>query len=68
MRRARRERLDRGSRLDIERAEAFTFKITRDAELELGEGITQSLVDALSSSLKKRKLGDRLNEITPRAA
>lgn len=43
---------------DIERAEAFTFKITRDAELELGEGITQSLVDALSSSLKKRKLGD----------
>lgn len=43
---------------DIERTEAFTFKLTRDAELELGEGITQSIVDALSSSLKKRKLGD----------
>lgn len=42
----------------ITHAEAFTFKLTRDAELELGEGITQSLVDALSSSLKKRKLGD----------
>jgi len=43
---------------EIAHAEAYTFKITRDAELELGEGITQSLVDALSSSLRKRKLGD----------
>ena len=42
----------------ITHAEAFTFKLTRDAELELGEGITQSLIDALSSGLKKRKLGD----------
>jgi len=42
----------------IESIEAYTFKITRDAELELGEGITQSLVDALSSSLRKRKYGD----------
>jgi polyphosphate kinase len=43
---------------EIRSAEAFTIKLTRDAELELGEGITQSLVDALSSSLKKRKQGD----------
>jgi polyphosphate kinase len=43
---------------EIRGAEAFTIKLTRDAELELGEGITQSLVDALSSSLKKRKQGD----------
>lgn len=42
----------------IAQVEAFQFKLTRDAELELGEGITQSLVDALASSLKKRKLGD----------
>jgi len=52
--------------LDIERTEAFTFKLTRDAELELGEGITQSLVDALSSSLKKRKLGDPVRLIYDR--
>ena len=43
---------------EIASADAYTFKITRDAELELGEGITQSLVDALSSSLRKRKQGD----------
>lgn len=43
---------------DITSADAYTFKLTRDAELELGEGITQSLVDALSSSLRKRKYGD----------
>ncbi|MCG3169620.1 MAG: Polyphosphate kinase [Pseudomonadales bacterium] len=42
----------------IAQADAFQFKLTRDAELELGEGITQSLVDALASGLKKRKLGD----------
>jgi polyphosphate kinase len=43
---------------EIQTAEAFTIKVTRDAELELGEGITQSVVDAVSSSLKKRKQGD----------
>jgi len=43
---------------DINSTDAYTFKLTRDAELELGEGITQSLVDALSSSLRKRKYGD----------
>jgi polyphosphate kinase len=43
---------------DITSTDAYTFKLTRDAELELGEGITQSLVDALSSSLRKRKYGD----------
>jgi polyphosphate kinase len=51
---------------DVAQAEAFTFKITRDAELELGEGITQSIVDALSSSLKKRRLGDPVRLIYDR--
>ena len=50
----------------ITQADAFTFKLTRDAELELGEGITQSLVDALASSLKKRKLGDPVRLIYDR--
>jgi polyphosphate kinase len=43
---------------DIQSAEAYTIKVTRDAELEMGEGITQSVVDAVSSSLRKRKQGD----------
>ena len=43
---------------DIQTAEAYTIKVTRDAELEMGEGITQSVVDAVSSSLRKRKQGD----------
>ena len=41
--------------LPIERAEAYTFKISRDAELELGEHVTQNIVDRLAKSLKKRK-------------
>jgi polyphosphate kinase len=44
--------------LAIQHAEAFTFKLTRDADLEIGEGVTQSLIDKVSSSLKKRKLAD----------
>jgi polyphosphate kinase len=44
--------------LDIKDAEAFTIKLTRDAELELGDGITQSLMDKISSSLKKRNKAD----------
>lgn len=44
----------RGS-LDIKEAGAYTFKLGRDAELELGEGITQSILDRVESSLKKRR-------------
>jgi len=42
----------------IERAEAYTIKLTRDAELELGDGITQGVMEKMSSSLKKRGRGD----------
>ncbi|WP_226666654.1 polyphosphate kinase 1 [Microbulbifer aggregans] len=41
--------------LPIEKALAFTFKISRDAELELGEYVTQNIVDRVAKSLKKRK-------------
>ncbi|MFV8784289.1 polyphosphate kinase 1 [Microbulbifer sp. SA54] len=41
--------------LPIEKALAFTFKISRDAELELGEHVTQNIVDRVAKSLKKRK-------------
>ncbi|WP_288132829.1 polyphosphate kinase 1 [Microbulbifer sp.] len=40
--------------LPIEKAMAFTFKISRDAELELGEHVTQNIVDRVAKSLKKR--------------
>lgn len=43
---------------DIEHAEAYTIKITRDAELELDETISQSFIDKMSNSLKQRKSGD----------
>lgn len=42
----------------IQQAEAFTFKLTRDAELEFSESISQSLIDKMASSLKKRKWAD----------
>lgn len=44
--------------INIKKADAYTFKLTRDAELEIGEGVSQSLIDKMTSSLKKRKLGD----------
>ncbi|GAA5524836.1 polyphosphate kinase [Microbulbifer aestuariivivens] len=44
--------------LPIHKAEAYMFKISRDAELELGEGITQNIVDRVAKSLKKRKQAD----------
>ncbi|AOS95832.1 Polyphosphate kinase [Microbulbifer aggregans] len=44
--------------LPIQKAEAYMFKISRDAELELGEGITQNIVDRVAKSLKKRKQAD----------
>jgi len=44
--------------INIKQAHAYTFKLTRDAELEIGEGVSQSLLDKMTSSLKKRKLGD----------
>ncbi len=43
---------------DIEHAEAYTFKLTRDSELELGDGISQSLIDKVSQSLQRRKKAD----------
>ncbi len=42
----------------IEKAEAYTIKLTRDAELEMDEGITQSLIDKVSSSIKRRRKAD----------
>lgn len=39
-------------------AEAYQFKVTRDAELEMGEVIDQSFIDRISKSIKKRSNAD----------
>ncbi len=40
--------------IDFQSISAYTIKLTRDAELTIGDGITQSLLDKLSYSLKGR--------------
>lgn len=47
-----------GGHLSIDQAEAYTIKVTLDAELELGEGITESLIEKVESSLKMRIKAD----------
>lgn len=39
-------------------AEAYTIKLTRDADLELSEEITHTFVEKMTQSLKRRKKGD----------
>lgn len=43
---------------EIDHAGAYTFKLTRDSELELGDGISKSLLDKVVQSLQKRKKAD----------
>ncbi len=44
--------------LTIDQAEAYCFKFSRDAELEIDTGITQSLIEKMERSLKQRKKAD----------
>jgi len=46
--------------IDIDSAEAHTFKLTMDAELELGDGINQSLINKVATSLKRRQNTENL--------
>jgi len=43
--------------LAIKSAKAYAFKLTRDAEIELNDSISQNLLDKMTSSLKKRRQG-----------
>jgi polyphosphate kinase len=45
------------SLFDPDKADAYTIKLTRDAELEIDDDITVGLFDKLAKSLKKRKEG-----------
>lgn len=49
--------------IDIDSAEAYTIKLTMDAELELGDGINQSLMNKISNSLKKRQNNERIERL-----
>ncbi|MEH6583305.1 MAG: polyphosphate kinase 1 [Halioglobus sp.] len=44
--------------IDIDEASAYCFKFSRDAELEIDTGISQSLIDKMTSSLKQRRKAD----------
>ena len=42
---------------DFDKYEAYTLKITRDAELDIDDDISKSFMEKMSHSLKKRKTG-----------
>jgi polyphosphate kinase len=42
---------------DFDEISAFTIKLTKDAELEIADDISESYIDKLSRSLQKRKWG-----------
>jgi polyphosphate kinase len=43
---------------DFEKVEAYTFKFTRDAELNLDDDLAISFIEKMEKSLKNRKKGD----------
>lgn len=44
--------------IPIDRVQAFCFKFSRDAEIELDVGIMESLIEKMASSLKQRRKAD----------
>lgn len=42
---------------DFDKHEAYTLKVTRDAELDIDDDISKSFMEKMSHSLKKRKTG-----------
>jgi polyphosphate kinase len=42
---------------DIETADAYTIKLSRDAELDIDDDVTSSMIEKISKSLKKRTVG-----------
>jgi polyphosphate kinase len=49
--------------LPIDSAQAYCFKFSRDAELAIDTGITQSLIDKMAVSLKKRRRADTVRMV-----
>jgi len=44
--------------LDVDSAEAYTIKLTRDAELDIDQDFSKSIVEKIQASVKQRKVGD----------
>lgn len=42
----------------LDKVEAYTIKLTRDAELELGEEVTESFFERMERSIKRRRKAD----------
>jgi polyphosphate kinase len=49
--------------IPIDTARAYCFKFSRDAELEIDTGITQSLIDKMALSLKQRRKADTVRMV-----
>ena len=47
----------------IDKAQAYCFKFSRDAELEIDTGISQSLIDKMAVSLKQRRKADAVRMV-----
>lgn len=49
--------------IPVDEASAYCFKFSRDAELEIDTGITQSLIDKMTKSLKQRRKADAVRMV-----
>ncbi|MDF1564634.1 MAG: polyphosphate kinase 1 [Deltaproteobacteria bacterium] len=53
--------------LGVDEAEAYTIKLTRDAELDIDDDVFESYVDKVAKSLEKRKAGDPVRFVYDRS-
>ena len=49
--------------IPVDSAQAYCFKFSRDAELEIDTGILQSLIDKMATSLKQRRKADAVRMV-----
>ena len=49
--------------IPVDDASAYCFKFSRDAELEIDTGISQSLIDKMAKSLKQRRKADAVRMV-----
>src|SRR6185312_3354472 len=52
---------------EIDDAEAYTIKLTRDAELDIDQDFSQSIVEKIARSVKQRKVGDPVRMVYDKA-
>ncbi len=52
--------------LEVDSAEAYTIKLTRDAELDIDQDLSKSIVEKIEKSVKDRKKGDPVRMVYDR--